>query len=86
MTHKKIEYLIKEFKKEGMPTVYTKIVTYSSFSGKFETECSFERYLKSETTEDKLTAKSDEEMIKAVTKKLAELRLLKMEKTTLLLN
>lgn len=86
MTYKKIEYLIEEFKREGVPTVYTKVVTYSSFSGKFETECTFERYLKDENVEDKLTVKSDEELVRSAIKKLAELRLLKKEKPILRLN
>lgn len=82
----KIKYLVQEFKKEGIATIYSKLVVYSSLSGKFETECVLERYFKDDTIEDKFTSTADEGLIMTLTRKLAKLRLLKTNRTMVLLN
>ena len=85
-TNKKIEYLIQEFKKEGIHTIYSKLVMYSSLSGKFKTECVLERYFKDSNIEDKFTSQSDKELINTLTRKLAELKLLTRDRKVLRLN
>lgn len=84
--NKKIEYLVQEFKKEGIHTIYSKLVVYSSLSGKFETECVLERYFKDGNIEDKFTSSDDIGLIKTLTRKLAELKLLNRDRKVLRLN